>query len=131
MGISLTIYNETLLGAKAPAVTLDFLQESISVRELIRERVHEEIRMYQVALPDGSRRLVQPSEAEKLQYELRTRERRQIDWERQAQIAIEAFQHNGFFILVDNRPIESLEETITLTPDTQVSFLNLVPLGGG
>jgi hypothetical protein len=125
MGISLTIYNETLLGSKDPALTLDFLKESISVRELIRERIYEEVRLYKVTNSDGFQGLVQPSEQEETLNGPRTQAQRQIDWEKQYSLALEAFQRNGFFILVDDRQIESLEEITALTPTTQVSFVKL------
>ena len=131
MGISLTIYNETLFGAKDPALTLDFLNEAITARELIRERVYEEVRMYRAANPSRRRALVQPAPEEEILNGPRIPKARQIDWEQQVQLALEAFQRNGFFILVDDRQIESLDETIALTPATQVSFVQLVPLVGG
>ena len=131
MGISLTIYNETVLGARDPALTLDFLNETISARELIRERVYEEVRMYEVADSGGFQGLIQPSETEALLNGPRLPKRRHVDWEKQYQIALTAFQRNGFFILVDDRQIEELDETITITPSTQISFIKLVPLVGG
>jgi hypothetical protein len=59
------------------------------------------------------------------------RHRRPIDWEKQAAKAVEAFERNGFFSLVDDRQAESLDDTIQLTPTTTVSFVKLVPLVGG
>jgi hypothetical protein len=131
MAISLTIHDETLFGAKDPALTLDFLTETITVRELIRERVYEEVRQYNATTPEYFRGLVQPTDAEVTLNGPRLREKRRVDWEKQFQRALEAFQRNGFFILVDDRQVESLEEKITLTPATQVSFVKLVPLVGG
>lgn len=131
MGISLTVYDETLFGTKDPALSLDFLQESISVRELIRGRIYEEARLYKATRPDDFHGLIQPSQAEESLNGPRTGERRPVDWEKQYRIALEAFQRNGFFILVDDRQIESLEEIIPLTLSTQVSFVKLVPLVGG
>ena len=131
MEIALTIYNETLFGAKDPALKLDFLNGSITALELIRERVYEEVRMHRAADPSNRQALVQPSPTEERLNGPRTQAVRQIDWEQQVRVALEAFQRNGFFILVDDRQIESLEETIALTPATQVSFVQLVPLIGG
>ncbi|HLK58811.1 MAG TPA: hypothetical protein VKU00_19720 [Chthonomonadaceae bacterium] len=131
MAISLMIHDETLLGEKSEALALDFLTETITVRELIRERVYEEVRQYNAAQPEYFRGLVQPTDAEATLNGHRLRERRRVDWEAQYRLALDAFARNGFFILVDDRQVESLEETITLTPTTQVSFVKLVPLVGG
>src|SRR5215831_16844058 len=131
MTITLTVHDETLFGAKDNALTLDFLTETITVRELIRERVYEEVRQYNATTPDYFRGLVQPTNAETTLNGHRIRERRRVDWEAQYRRALEAFPRNGFFILVDDRQVDSLDETITLTPTTQVSFGKLVPLVGG
>lgn len=131
MAISLTIHDETLFGAKDNPLTLDFLTETITVRELIRERVYEEVRQYNATTPEYFRGLVQPTNAEVTLNGPRLRERRRVDWEEQFRLAQDGFQRNGFFILVDDRQVETLDDTITISPATQVSFVKLVPLVGG
>ena len=131
MALALTIYDETLFGEKADALTLDFLTETITVQELIRERVYEEVREYNASQPEYFRGLVQPNDVETTLNGNRLIKRWRVDWEEQYRLALEAFQRNGFFILVDDRQVESLHETITLSPTTQVSFVKLVPLVGG
>src|SRR4051794_10055140 len=131
MSVSLTIHDETLFGAKENPLTLDFLTETITARELIRERIYEEVRQYNATTPEYFRGLVQPTNAESTLNGIRLRERRRVDWEEQYRLALEAFARNGFFILVDDRQIESLDQTVTITPATQVSFVKLVPLVGG
>ena len=37
----------------------------------------------------------------------------------------------GFFILVDDHQVDNLEEKLTITPETQITFIKLVPLVGG
>ncbi len=54
-----------------------------------------------------------------------------IDAEEQVQIALEAFEHNGFFLLLDNRQVTSAHERIVVTEDSVISFVKLVPLVGG
>ena len=131
MSIVLTIHDETLFGTRDPALTLDFLTETITVRELIRERVYEEVRQYNAAMPTHFRGLVQPTDAEKTLNGARMPRARHVEWEVQFERALKAFESNGFFILIDDRQVETLEETITLRPTTQVSFVKLVPLVGG
>ena len=132
MSATLTVYDETATGVKSGGFTLDFLTERITVRELIRERVYEEVRQYNAASPEYFRGLVQPTDAEATLNGYRVRDRRRkIDWEKQFDMALKAFEKNGFFILVDDKQVESLEETIEVRPGTQVSFIRIVPLVGG
>ena len=107
------------------------MTETITVRELIRERVYEEVREYNASEPEYFKGLVQPTDAEHTLNGYKIRERRKINWEAQFDLALEAFQRNGFFILVDDRQVESLDETFKLSLTTQVSFVKLVPLVGG
>lgn len=129
---TLTVYDETAFGDRTNALTLDFLNERITVRELIRERVYEEVRQYNASAPEYFRGLVQPTDAEATLNGYKIRERRKkIDWQAQFDRAIQAFERNGFFILVDDKQVETLEEEIQIRPGMQVSFVKLVPLVGG
>ena len=38
---------------------------------------------------------------------------------------------NGFFLLVDDRQIEDLDEEVVVTVESTISFVKLVPLVGG
>ena len=86
---------------------------------------------YNLSTPEYFRGLVQPTEAEKVLNGYKLRERRKIDWEEQYARAVEAFERNGFFMLVDDRQVERLDEEIELKVATEVSFIKLVPLVGG
>ena len=103
----------------------------MTVRELIRRRVYEEVQEYNLKDPDYFRGLVQPTDAERVLHGYRLRQRRKIDWEKQYQKAIEAFERNGFFILVDDRQVEGLDAEIEIRLNTEVSFIRLLPLVGG
>jgi len=46
-------------------------------------------------------------------------------------VALDAFQKNGFFILVDNKQLEELNQEIRLTEHSKISFVKLTPLIGG
>ena len=56
---------------------------------------------------------------------------RRINWEAQAERAIEAFSHNGFFVLVDDRQAIDLDEGLDLTPESEIRFVRLIQLIGG
>ena len=88
-------------GGPAGALSLDFLDERISVRELIRSRVYQEVRDYNARRPPVFNGLVQPTDAERVLNGYRLRAGRTIDWERQATVAVEAFERQGFFVFVD------------------------------
>lgn len=131
MPATLTVYDETFSGERTPVCTLDLLSECITVRELIRKRVYQEVQDYNLRLPEFFQGLVQPTDTERTLNGFRLRTPRRIDWEEQVKHAIEAFERNGFVILIDDQQAESLEEEIMIRLDTQVSFLKLVPLVGG
>ncbi|HMA08089.1 MAG TPA: hypothetical protein VKP68_09510, partial [Ramlibacter sp.] len=105
--------------------------ESISVRELIRSRVYQEVEEFNTRQPEVFRLLVQPGDAERTTNGFRMREPRFIDPQDQFAQAIEAFDRNGFVVLVDDRQVERLDARIDLRADTLVTFLQLVPLVGG
>ncbi|MCA9298072.1 MAG: hypothetical protein KDA28_03340 [Phycisphaerales bacterium] len=128
---TLTIRDETTTGAISEPFTLDFLTEHITVRELIRERVYQEVGDHNANQADTFRGLVQPTDAERTLNGFKVPRGRMIDWEPQYRKACEAFEQNGILVLVGDRQTRSLDEIITITPSTEVSFLKLVPLVGG
>ncbi len=81
------------------------------------------------------RGLVQPNSAERVlngkPSEYRLRDRREVNWKPQLAKAIEAFEQNGFFILVDDRQAEGLDDELTIGRGTVVSFVKLTPLVRG
>jgi hypothetical protein len=117
--------------SEAAELTLEFLTEHITVRELIRSRVYQEVTEYNASRPEYFRGLVQPTDAERVLNAYRLRTRRKLDWEEQYQRALKAFAGNGIVILVDQRQVEDLDEQIELRHDTKISFLRLMPLVGG
>ncbi|EEF60741.1 hypothetical protein [Pedosphaera parvula] len=131
MPTTLTIHDETTSGKRTNSLTLDFLTERITVRELIRGRIYEEVQDYNLKAPEYFQGLVEPAEAEKVLNGYKLKRRRKIDWEEQYQKALEAFQRNGFFILIGDRQAESLDEEFEVKVETEVSFVKLMPLVGG
>jgi hypothetical protein len=131
MSVTLTIYDETLTGEKTPRLTLDFAAQRITVRDLIRDRVYQEVQDYNQSQPEYFRGLVQPTDSEQVLNGYKMPKRSLIDWEKQYEKALQAFQNNGFIILVNDRQAEDLDEEIELTEDLPISFLRLIPLVGG
>jgi len=131
MPTTLTIHDETTSGAKTNSFTLECLTEKMTVRELIRGRIYQEVQDYNQRQPEYFRGLIQPTEAERVLNGYKLRAKRQINWQEQYERALEAFARNGFFVLVANQQAESLDEQFEVKVDTEVSFVRLVPLVGG
>ena len=131
MTTSVTIVDETASGIPTNELTLDFLTEHITVRELIRSRVYQEVKDYNMRKSQYFRGLIQPTHAEVTLNGYKLKARRDIDWERQYDKAIEAFEKTRIIILIDDKQAESLDQDLVIRTDTKVSFLRLMPLVGG
>lgn len=133
MTITLTIQDVTTSTLNRPQNIFMLVcpAESLTVRELIRLRVYQEVQTYNEQQSEYFNGLVQPTDAERTLNGYRLSRPRFLDWEQQYERALEAFEQNGFIVLVGNRQMERLEEVMTITADLPVSFLKLVPLVGG
>ena len=131
MAATLTVHDERATGERTHSVRLHFPSEKLTVRDLIRERIYQEVQDYNLKEAEYFNGLVEPSDAEKTLNGFKLRKRRKIDWEEQFARALDAFQRNGFFILVGDRQAEQLDEELVVSGDTEVSFVKLVPLVGG
>lgn len=131
MPTMLTIRDETTDGRRTDALTIEVLTERITVRELIRSRVYQEVQDYNLKQIGPFQGLVQPVEAERELNGSRPRKPRFIDWKAQFDAACRAFESNAVLVLVDEKQAESLEEEIVLAATSTVTFLRLVPLVGG
>lgn len=128
---TVTIRDQTATGVDVGELVVELLTERVTVRELIRARVYQEVQDYNRRQPETFHGLVQPTDAERTLNGFRVKARREIDWRKQFDAACDAFARNGFFVLVDDRQVESLDAEVTLGPGARVSFVKLVPLVGG
>jgi hypothetical protein len=131
MGLNVTLRDRTAFGKETGSRVLENLSETITLRELIRRRVTEEVEEFNRDRPELFRGLVQPSDAEATLNGYRLRKPDRIDPARQVEIALRAFEANGFFVLVGDRQVGLLDDPLQLKPDTDVAFVKLVPLVGG
>ena len=131
MSTTLLVRDESTGGQTTNELSLEFLTERIDVRELIRSRVYQEVQDYNRSAGGVFRGLVQPTDAEQVLNGFRLRKPRQIDWKKQFEQAVEAFEAGRVLVLVDQKQVSSLDEEIVLGPGTDVAFLRLVPLVGG
>lgn len=116
-----------------PALLLDFEEETVTVRELIRRRVYEECTEYNASQRTAFRGLVTPEAAEVALNGVQVGKGQRLDWEKQYARATEAFARNGLIVLIGDEQAEDLEQTVTLKlgQPLEVTFLKLVPLVGG
>lgn len=128
---SVTFRDETAAGRPLGAFQVPGLPERLTARELIRLRVREEVARHNAAPSRYFTGLVRPSDAEAELNGYRLSQPRQLDWERQADIAERAFLGNGFFVLAGDHQVEHLDDIVDLTSDPELVFIKLVQLVGG
>ena len=131
MNANLTIHDETTGGSILNQLSLRTPLKEITVKELIRLRVFHEVNEFNNKRSELFRGLVRPDNSEVILNGYKLNSRQKIDPEKQYYIAMDAFQRQGFYILVGEEKIEDPEHTISLGPGTQVSFLKVRPLVGG
>ena len=129
----LLIRDETTasLGKSEHTFTVHIPGEKISIRELIRQRVTQEVEEFNTSQPAVFRMLIRPSDAERTSNGFKFRKPRPVDPVTQYKKAIEAFNGSGLIVLVDDYQMESLDTEIPLREETSVTFLKLTPLVGG
>ncbi len=133
MQTTLTVRDRTTQNLKKDALvfTLALPSEHIAVRELIRARIDQEVQDYNRRESEYFNGLVQPSDTELTLNGYRMKKVHAIDPEKQYQLALDSFEHNGFILLVDDRQVDSLDQVIEVSPATTATFIKLVPLVGG
>jgi len=131
MGVRLRLFDESTAGHCREAGGLALDSATITVRELIRERIRSEVEAYNQSLPPVFQGLVQPEESERVLNGFRLRSTRPLDWHKQYERAVRSFEANGFLVIVGDRQVTDLDEALRLTDDEKVRFLKLVPLVGG
>ncbi|WP_216590187.1 hypothetical protein [Streptomyces brasiliscabiei] len=130
---TVTFVDETTSGVRGGSRWLDLVEERVSVGELIRRRVFQEVAEFNARTSGDQvfQGLVRPEHAERVLNGYAVRTSKRIDPEVQAELALKAFAGNGFLVLVGERQVTDIDEEIDLTLGTEVTFLRLVPLVGG
>lgn len=128
---TVTFLDKTATGKALSSFVVPDVPDSITVRDLLRLRVREEVARFNAAPTARFQGLVRPHGAEMDLNGYRLAKPRWLDWEQQADVACQAFERNGFFVLVGDRQVEYLEEVVDLTAASEVAFVKLVQLVGG
>lgn len=128
----LTVRDENLAGKSMHEFSLEFLTENVTVRELIRSRIYQEVQDYNVHQGQTEfRGLVTPQDVGRPSHGSPAKARREIDWKEQFNRAIEAFEKKQILILVNDHQVESLDDELAIRVDTVVTFIRLTLLVGG
>jgi hypothetical protein len=134
--------------ATMPTITLNLLNEDISVAELIQRSVEEQIRellvSYKLQTEQARRALnrlyltEQEIQAQVATGMIRYAPKQQseaampeIDSAAEVSRALRAFEQGAYLVVVDGRRVERLDERLTFRPGCRVTFLRLTPLIGG
>ncbi|MDH5228980.1 MAG: hypothetical protein OEZ58_10975 [Gammaproteobacteria bacterium] len=131
MSALVKINDESARGETTNSLHLNLISERLSVRELIQRRVQQEVEKFNLQRPICFKALVQPEGAQELENGFRLPEHRSLDWNVQAEEAINAFERKSFFVMVDGKELKSLDEQIVLTDKSLVSFIKLMPVIAG
>uniref|UniRef100_UPI0040498D68 hypothetical protein n=1 Tax=Flavobacterium sp. TaxID=239 RepID=UPI0040498D68 len=125
------ICDELLNGTITNQFEISLESDNFTVRDLITKRVSLEIENYNKRLPEYFNGLVEPKDAERTLNGYKLKTKQLIDVEKQVYVALDAFQKNGFFILIDNEQLEELDQMVILKSTSRISFVKLTPLIGG
>jgi len=133
------LVRESVLGnPDSHEFTLEVPAEQVTVRELIRSRVYQEVKDLNLKANARARAprysgLVEIPEAEQILNGSKDSDskRKPIDWQPHFKKAIEAFEQKQFLILVNEKQAETLDQQFQVQADTVVSFVRLTPLAGG
>jgi len=126
-----TIHDRTSTGDPTGTITLPDLPDRITLRELIRMRVREEVARYNLGPWGLFQGLIRPVGSEPTIDGSKQPTREPLDWRPQADAAIDLFLANGFIVLINGNQVTDLETRIDLRGDVDVRFIRLTPLGDG
>lgn len=148
MTLMLTVRDETVTGHLCSTRVLELPRERMTIRELIRERVYQEVQ--DLIAGRGDRPLpglvspVAPAQPGDVALPARcsgagppncgpapSTAPATLDWRPEFDKAVAAFTKNAFLILVDERQATSLDEEVELGSTTRISFVRLTLLVGG
>ncbi len=129
--MNILISDELLSGTITNQFEIQIESDTITVEELISKRVMQEVEQYNRRLPEFFNGLIEPSDAEKTLNGFKLRKKQKIDAEKQMYVALNAFQKNGYFVLVDDSQVDDLNQIISLRGTSKISFVKLTPLIGG
>lgn len=128
MSVKLTVCEKSPGGPPAEEYSIELKEDRLTVRDLIQNIVFHQVYKLNTAARDWNR---MADQREKLLNTKAAGTGHTIDWVPKFEQALKAFENNQVILLLDDTQVEQLDEFVTLTPKTKVTFLKLVPLVGG
>lgn len=128
---SILIKDQTIGSKSTYEIEIEVSKKEISLKELIEMRVIKEVDRYNSNNEKPYLGLVIPTEQEAILNTNKEKKERKIDMEKQIYVALDGFQKNRFFVLIDDRQLEDLEERIKIGVINEIHFIKLTPLVGG
>ncbi len=114
------------------AFTVDTAKTTLTIAELITEKVKQEVERYNTHMEASVLSLVVSSENEiTLNQKKRDKTIQLRDAEKECYVALEAFSKNRFFIFVNDVQYQNLEDTVSVEGQPEILFLKITPLVGG
>ena len=139
MGVNVRITDELFGKSKLSIFELTYPSERLTIREIITRRVEEEILRvnYKNQIPERIKaehrmflaELTQTSPEVLLNAD--TKKKKLVNPVTAVSTALESFKAGGFFLLLNEKQYDSLDDKVILTPNSEVIFLRLTPLLGG
>src|SRR5215510_5263589 len=112
MALTVMVYDGINSRHSEPALKLRLASERVTARELIERRVRQEVQDYNTSTPETFRGLIKPSAAEEALNGFRLKKKTVVNADEQATIALDAFSRNGFLLLVDEKQLTALDQTV-------------------
>lgn len=128
---TILIKDQTIGGDGVGEISLKFESEIITIRDLIISRVQKEVDIYNSKISTPYTGLVIPERVEKLLNIKSNPSKKIVDFEKQSYVALDGFTKNQFFVIINDKQAESLEEEVNLSSVKEVDFIKLTPLVGG
>lgn len=129
--MKILVNDDTIGGVTKNSFVIEINEQKASVQELIKMRIFNEVENFNEKLPEYFRSLVQPTEAEVTLNGYRLAEKRQIDPEKQYYLALDAFKKNGYFLIINDKQVDSLDQEIEIQDNMKLQFIKLTQLVGG
>jgi hypothetical protein len=128
MTAMLTFRDQRPGSAKGIARQLQLTSNRITARELVRHRIEADIeadfanrRSAWLVTPGDTERALNGERGPYVQF----------DVDAYTEVAFQAFERNGFFMIFDGRQVTDLDEVLTVERDSALTFVRLVPMVGG
>jgi len=126
----LKVIDESARGEEINSMMLKVADTCITIRDLIRARVTQEVEKFNLTRPVCFKCLVHPAGAEETAQGLRLPVHKDQNPSVQVDKAIEAFEDKRFFVMINGRDMIDLDATVTIEDDTRIVFMKLMPVLG-